>query len=236
MRGRAREATSSSTRRRSSRRRRGTTRRATSAPASRSTARATCSCRSATRWRACSRGRPIGAMDPNLEGHPSQRLDNHQGKILRLNDDGTVPNDNPFVGRAGALPEIWSYGHRNPQGLALERGHEHALGDGARPARRRRAQRHREGQELRLARDRLRRELHARHRDPREPQQGRHGAAEGVLRAVDRHLGPHDLHGRQVPELEGQRVRRRHGRQLSPARPVLAERQRRHESRAAAAA
>nr|AXL06006.1 hypothetical protein CBC38_05775 [uncultured bacterium] len=41
-----------------------------------------------------------GGMDPNLEGHPAQRLDNHQGKILRLNDDGTVPNDNPFVGRA----------------------------------------------------------------------------------------------------------------------------------------
>jgi glucose/arabinose dehydrogenase len=63
---------------------------------------------------------PDGGMDPNLEGHPSQRLDNHQGKILRLNDDGTVPQDNPFVGRAGALPEIWSYGHRNPQGLAYD--------------------------------------------------------------------------------------------------------------------
>jgi glucose/arabinose dehydrogenase len=63
---------------------------------------------------------PDGAMDPNLEGHPAQRLDNHQGKILRLNDDGTVPQDNPFVGRAGALPEIWSYGHRNPQGLAYD--------------------------------------------------------------------------------------------------------------------
>ncbi|HEX7236864.1 MAG TPA: PQQ-dependent sugar dehydrogenase [Gammaproteobacteria bacterium] len=64
--------------------------------------------------------RPDGAMDPNLEGHPSQKLDNHQGKILRLNDDGTVPQDNPFVGRAGALPEIWSYGHRNPQGLMFD--------------------------------------------------------------------------------------------------------------------
>jgi glucose/arabinose dehydrogenase len=62
-----------------------------------------------------------GAMDPNLEGHPAQRLDNHQGKILRLNDDGTVPQDNPFVGRAGALPEIWSMGHRNPQGLFFDR-------------------------------------------------------------------------------------------------------------------
>jgi aldose sugar dehydrogenase len=65
--------------------------------------------------------RPDGAMDPNLEGHPAQNLGSHQGKILRLNDDGTVPQDNPFVGRAGALPEIWSYGHRNPQGLAFNR-------------------------------------------------------------------------------------------------------------------
>jgi len=41
------------------------------------------------------------------------------GKIVRLHDDGRVPNDNPFVGRAGARPEIWSYGHRNPHGLAI---------------------------------------------------------------------------------------------------------------------
>ncbi len=46
-------------------------------------------------------------------------MSSHQGKIVRLNDDGSVPKDNPFVGRAGALPEIWSYGHRNPQGLAF---------------------------------------------------------------------------------------------------------------------
>jgi aldose sugar dehydrogenase len=58
-------------------------------------------------------------MDPDLEGHPSQDLSNHQGTIVRLNDDGSVPDDNPFVGRAGALPEIWRYGHRNPQGLAF---------------------------------------------------------------------------------------------------------------------
>ncbi|MBN1236885.1 MAG: PQQ-dependent sugar dehydrogenase [Gammaproteobacteria bacterium] len=58
-------------------------------------------------------------MDPDLEGHPSQDLSSHQGSIVRLNDDGSVPEDNPFVGREGALPEIWSYGHRNPQGLAF---------------------------------------------------------------------------------------------------------------------
>jgi len=54
-----------------------------------------------------------------LEAHPAQDLSNHQGKILRLHDDGRVPADNPFVSRAGARPEIWSYGHRNVQGLAI---------------------------------------------------------------------------------------------------------------------
>lgn len=49
----------------------------------------------------------------------AQTLDNHHGKIIRLFKDGRVPTDNPFVKRAGALPEIWSYGHRNPQGLVL---------------------------------------------------------------------------------------------------------------------
>jgi aldose sugar dehydrogenase len=49
----------------------------------------------------------------------AQELGNHAGKILRLMDDGSAPPDNPFAGREGALPEIWSYGHRNPQGLVL---------------------------------------------------------------------------------------------------------------------
>ena len=55
----------------------------------------------------------------NLEAHPAQDLTNHFGKIIRLHDDGRVPTDNPFVSRDGALPEIWSYGHRNVQGLAI---------------------------------------------------------------------------------------------------------------------
>ena len=49
----------------------------------------------------------------------AQRLDNHHGKIIRIHKDGRVPADNPFVGRAGALPEIWSYGHRNVQGATV---------------------------------------------------------------------------------------------------------------------
>jgi glucose/arabinose dehydrogenase len=55
----------------------------------------------------------------NLEGHPAQDLSNHHGKLIRLHDDGRVPADNPFVGRSGARPEIWSYGHRNIQGIAV---------------------------------------------------------------------------------------------------------------------
>ncbi|MCW8327217.1 PQQ-dependent sugar dehydrogenase [Photobacterium sp. SDRW27] len=49
-----------------------------------------------------------------------QDLTTHAGSILRLNLDGAVPPDNPFVGHPTALPEIWSYGHRNPQGLAYD--------------------------------------------------------------------------------------------------------------------
>jgi aldose sugar dehydrogenase len=49
----------------------------------------------------------------------AQNLANHLGKIIRIRPDGSVPVDNPFVGRQGAKPEIWSYGHRNPQGLAF---------------------------------------------------------------------------------------------------------------------
>ncbi|GGD16253.1 PQQ-dependent sugar dehydrogenase [Aquisalinus flavus] len=48
------------------------------------------------------------------------KLDNHFGKIIRLNLDGTVPDDNPFVGQDDAKPEIWSFGHRNPQGLIYD--------------------------------------------------------------------------------------------------------------------
>nr|WP_068673071.1 PQQ-dependent sugar dehydrogenase [Variovorax sp. WDL1] len=49
----------------------------------------------------------------------AQALDNHIGKLVRISKDGTAPADNPFVGRSGALPEIWSYGHRNGQGATL---------------------------------------------------------------------------------------------------------------------
>ena len=49
----------------------------------------------------------------------AQELDSHIGTVVRIRPDGSVPEDNPFVGREGALPEIYSYGHRNQQGAAL---------------------------------------------------------------------------------------------------------------------
>lgn len=52
----------------------------------------------------------------------AQSLGDHGGKVIRIFPDGRVPEDNPFVGQAGAQPEIWSYGHRNPQGLAFRPG------------------------------------------------------------------------------------------------------------------
>ena len=55
----------------------------------------------------------------DLSAHPAQDLSNHNGTTVRLHDDGRVPNDNPFVGRAGVRPEIWTYGHRNAQGLGV---------------------------------------------------------------------------------------------------------------------
>jgi aldose sugar dehydrogenase len=55
----------------------------------------------------------------DLSAHPAQDLSNHNGTTVRLHDDGRVPEDNPFVGRPGALPEIWTLGHRNAQGLVV---------------------------------------------------------------------------------------------------------------------
>ncbi|MBC7939647.1 MAG: PQQ-dependent sugar dehydrogenase [Chitinophagaceae bacterium] len=71
----------------------------------------------------------LGMGDGNLERTDAQRLHTHLGKLLRINADGTVPRDNPFVGTVGARPEIYSRGHRNPQGLVVAGGvlyaHEH---------------------------------------------------------------------------------------------------------------
>jgi len=69
-------------------------------------------------------GQPDGTLLLTLgerfsERWGAQALDNHLGKVVRVGKDGSVPADNPFAGQADALPEIWTLGHRNGQGLAL---------------------------------------------------------------------------------------------------------------------
>lgn len=69
-------------------------------------------------------GKPDGSLFLTLgerysQKDDAQKLDNHHGKVVRINKDGSVPADNPFVRTPGALPEIWSYGHRNIQGATL---------------------------------------------------------------------------------------------------------------------
>jgi len=69
-------------------------------------------------------GKPDGMLyltlgDRFSQMNDAQTLNNHQGKIVRIYKDGRVPDNNPFVKRLGALPEIWSYGHRNVQGAVL---------------------------------------------------------------------------------------------------------------------
>lgn len=74
-------------------------------------------------------GKPDGSLFLTLGErykamHDAQNLQTHLGKIVRIHKDGSVPRDNPFAGKPPALPEIWSYGHRNSQGAALGPGDE----------------------------------------------------------------------------------------------------------------
>ena len=66
-------------------------------------------------------GNPPLEIDGELSRFQAQKLDSQLGKILRLNDDGSIPKDNPFVKTATVNPAIWSYGHRNIQGLFADR-------------------------------------------------------------------------------------------------------------------
>ncbi|GBF58166.1 aldose sugar dehydrogenase YliI [Candidatus Phycosocius bacilliformis] len=65
-------------------------------------------------------GNPPTSLDGAFIRQQAQKLDSHLGKIIRIHDDGRIPSDNPFVTTPGARPEIYSYGHRNAQGLARD--------------------------------------------------------------------------------------------------------------------
>ena len=156
-------------------------------------------------------GRIVQAPDGNLfvtlgdhfgPREEAQNLANHLGKVVRITRDGAAPPDNPFVGRASALPEIWSLGHRNPQGLTFDPTtgklwqHEHGPrgGDEVNIID--------QGRQLRLAGDRLRHRLQRR-QDPRRHRQDRHGAAGEILGAVDRTVRHGVLQGDLFPAWRG---------------------------------
>ena len=85
------------------------------------------------------------------EGKPQDPM-SHAGKVLRLRDDGGVPADNPFVGKAGYRAEIYTLGHRGTIGLAVHPAHRRDLGERERAERRRRDQHPQARRQLRLAR------------------------------------------------------------------------------------
>ena len=163
-------------------------------------------------------------MDAQEPGH-------HKGKVLRLRDDGTVPGDNPFVGRAGYKPEIYSLGHRNQLGLAInpETGAVWSNENGPNG-----------GDEINII-------LPGRNygwpivslgRDYAGPWQGKF-AQDGieppvvVLDAVHRRVGHGVLHRRSISGVEGQRLRRRDAHGRNPEhRPPPAHRVQREERRA----
>ncbi len=67
-------------------------------------------------------GKLFVTLGERFKFDPAQDNTNHLGTVVRINPDGSVPPDNPFVGRSDALPEIWSYGHRNVQGADIQPG------------------------------------------------------------------------------------------------------------------
>lgn len=65
-------------------------------------------------------GNPPIELEGSFIRQQAQNLSSHLGKVIRINDDGSIPSNNPYVSNADAAPEVWSYGHRNIQGLALD--------------------------------------------------------------------------------------------------------------------
>ena len=141
-------------------------------------------------------------------GSYAQDLDTTYGKVVRINLDGTPPADNPFAGRPRPSRPIWSLGHRNIQGAALDADGQ-LWTDRARAQGRRRAEPHRARRELRLAGDQLRRELQ-RLAGRRGPHGGRGDGAAALLLGPGDRPRRHDLlRRRHVPGLAGRRPDRR---------------------------
>ncbi len=132
----------------------------------------------------------------------------HGGKVLRLREDGTVPPDNPFVGRSGFKPEIYSYRPSEPAGTDVSPGNGRTVGNRTRTTGRRRAQHDSARQELRLAGRHLRPRVHR--GDHREPAVARRdGTAGHGLVTFDWPVGHGLLYRRSIPGVEGQPFRGR---------------------------
>ncbi len=139
----------------------------------------------------------------------AQSLDNHVGKTLRLKDDGGVPADNPFVGKTGAKPEIFTYGHRNGYGLSFNPQTGELWQAEIGPMGGRRGQYSVSWPQLRLAARVDGPQLHRHARVGSTVVASRDGQPADVLGAVDQPVEHPLVHRRQVPALEGQSVRRR---------------------------
>ena len=130
-----------------------------------------------------------------------------RGKILRVRDDGSVPDDNPFVGRAGYRPEIYTLGHRNSLALIVHPDDRRTVEQRERPERRRRDQSDPRRAQLRLADRQLRPRLSGT-ADLRASHAGRLRVAAGHLDSVNRGIRHGGLHRGAVRPVEGQRLRR----------------------------
>ena len=150
----------------------------------------------------------------------AQDLGSHVGKVLRLRDDGTAPADNPFVGRADAQPEIYTYGHRNAQGLAWHPQTGELWATEVGPMGGDELNRLSAGQQLRLAARVARQDLHGQSGVRAVVVAARYGDARDVLGAGDQPLEPHDLHRRQVPPVARPLLHRRVERPAVAARRV----------------
>ncbi len=138
---------------------------------------------------------------------PAQDMQQNLGKIVRLNDDGSVPADNPFADRGGVTAQIWSLGHRNPLGLAFDaQGQLWNVEMG--PQGRRRAESRAARRELRLSARQQRQSLRRRrHSGPRHAARPR--GAGRVLEPRDLAVEPAVLQRQRVSGLAGRRVHRR---------------------------
>ncbi len=148
----------------------------------------------------------------NLEAHPAQDLTNHHGKIIRLHDDGRVPMDNPFVSPGRRAPGDLELRPSQRPGARNPSRDRRSVGERARPSGRGRGEPHSARPQLRLAGDRLRRELHDRAGDSFRDAPSGHGAAAAGVDSVDRDFRNDVLYRRSVPAVEGQHVRGRDGR------------------------